>query len=81
MVEMERMTIDERRKYLYKMWERYCKASRKEKGRLLDEMEVVTGMHRKSLIRILSGRLSRKKRSCERERSYGAAVEDAVQVT
>ena len=80
MVEAEPMTINERRKYLYKMWERYRKASRKEKGKLLDEMQAVTGMHRKSLIRILTGRLSRKKRSRERGRSYGAAVEDAVRV-
>jgi len=80
MVETEPMTINERRKYLYKMWERYRKASRKEKGKLLDEMQAVTGMHRKSLIRILTGRLSRKKRSRERGRSYGPAVEDAVRV-
>jgi len=80
MLEAEPMTINERRKYLYKMWERYRKASRKEKGKLLDEMQAVTGMHRKSLIRILTGRLSRKKRSRERGRSYGAAVEDAVRV-
>ena len=55
------MTIDERRKYLYKMWERYRNANRKEKGKLLDEMENVTDMHRKAIIRILSERLSRKK--------------------
>ena len=61
MSEMDPMTIDERRKYLYKMWERYRKATRTEKGKLLDEMEEVTGMHRKALIRILTGRLSRKK--------------------
>jgi hypothetical protein len=78
MVEMERMTINERRKYLYRMWKRYCKANRKEKGRLLDEMQAVTRMHRKSLIRILTGWLLRKERSCERGRRYGAAVEDAV---
>lgn len=80
MVEMERMSINERRKYLYKMWERYRKASRKEKGYLLDEMQAVTGMHRKSLIRLMRGRLSRKRRSRERGRTYGATVEDAVRV-
>jgi len=73
-IEMERMTINERRKYLYRMWKRYCEANRKEKGRLLDEMQAVTRMHRKSLIRILTGWLLRKKRSCERGRRYGAAV-------
>ena len=45
------MTIDERRKYLQKVQGRYKKASRKEKSRLLDEMDAVTGPHRKSLIR------------------------------
>lgn len=80
MIETEKMTINERRKYLYKMWERYRKSSRKEKGYLLDEMEVVTGMHRKALIRILTGRLSRKKRSRERGTIYDAAVADAVRV-
>ena len=47
----EEMTIDERWKYLRKMKKRYVEADRKEQGRLLDEMEAVTGMHRKSLIR------------------------------
>jgi len=37
-VEIEPMTIDERRKYLYKMWERYRHANCKEKEHLLDEM-------------------------------------------
>ncbi len=80
MSETEPMTINERRKYMHKMWDRYRKAGRKGKGYLLDEMEQVTGMHRKSLIRILTGRLSRKKRSRERGVTYGAAVLDAVQV-
>ena len=48
-----KMTIDERRKYIWKMWKRYRKADRIKKSKLLDEMEVVTDMHRKSLIRIL----------------------------
>jgi len=80
MSEEEPMTIAERRKYIYKMWERYRKASKSEKGRLLDEMEQVTGMHRKSLIRLVTGRLSRKKREKERGPTYGAAVADAVRV-
>ena len=80
MSEEEPMTITERRKYIYKMWGRYRKSSKSEKGRLLDEMEQVTGMHRKSLIRILTGRLSRKKRVRERGPTYGAEVADAVRV-
>lgn len=74
------MTINERRKYLCKMWERYRQASKKEKGKLLDEMEAVTGMHRKSLNRILTGRLSRKKRERERGREYGVEIDDAIRM-
>ena len=35
----EKMTIDEKRKYLRRMEKHYQKADRQEKGRLLDEME------------------------------------------
>lgn len=80
MIETESMTVNERRKYLYKMWGRYRGASKKEKGKLLDEMEAVLGMHRKAIIRVLNGRLSRKKRSRERGREYGVEVDDAVRV-
>jgi hypothetical protein len=80
MPETDPMTINERRKYIYKMWERYRKGKRKEKGKLLDEMEKVCGLHRKSLIRILNGRLSRKKRVKERGKSYGIEVANAVGV-
>ena len=47
------MTIAERRTYLGRMRGRYLRAARAERGRLLDEMEVVTGLHRKSLLRLL----------------------------
>ena len=42
----EKMNIDERLKYLRLMKSRYAEASRKEKGRLLDEMEAVAGLDR-----------------------------------
>jgi hypothetical protein len=45
----DKMTIDERRKYLRTMRKRYVEASRKERGQLLDEMQAVTAMHRKAL--------------------------------
>lgn len=80
MSETEAMDIDERRKYIHKMWGRYRTTRKKEKGRLLDEIEAVTGMHRKAIIRLLNGRLSRKKRSRERGPVYGAEVGDAVLV-
>jgi hypothetical protein len=80
MSEAEAMTINERRKYIHKMWGRYRLAQKKGKGKLLDEIEAVTGMHRKAIIRLLNGRLSRKKRQRERGREYGVEVSDAVRV-
>ncbi len=74
MSEKDEMTIDERRKYLHKMWGRYRGATKSEKRKMLDDMEHVTGMHRKSIIRILNGRLSRKKRTRERGPTYGSNV-------
>lgn len=76
----DRMTIDERRKYLRKMQERYLPAHRKERGELLDEMEVVTQLHRKSLIRLMNGNLTRRPRRKQRGRTYGADVDDALRV-
>lgn len=80
MSETEKMTVDERRKYIHKMWERYREANRQEKGRLLDEIEAVTGLHRKTIVRTINGQLSRKKRSRERGREYGIEVDDVIRV-
>jgi len=76
----EKMTIDERRKYLHKMQKRYIKANRKEKGQLLDEMEQVTELHRKYLIELLRGNLKRQQRKRQRGRTYGSEVDDALRV-
>jgi len=73
------MTIDERRKYVNLMAERYWKAKRKERSQLLSEMEQVSKLHRKHLIRLLNGKsLERKKRSTPRSRTYGPEVERVV---
>ncbi len=58
----DRMTIEERRQYLRKMQERDLQADRKERGQLLDEMETITKLHRKSLIRLLKDSLRRQPR-------------------
>ena len=55
----ESMSINERRKYLHKTQSRYWQATRKERSRMLDEIEQVIGLHRKSLIRLLRGDLRR----------------------
>lgn len=76
----EKMTVDERRKYLSTMKKRYVKASRKKRGQLLDEMEAVTEMHRKSLVRLMNGSLERKASCTQRGSTYGPQVDDALRV-
>ena len=75
----EQMTVNERRKYLKLMKPRYQEAKRAEQSRLLTEMEQVTGLHRKSLLRLLhASTLNRKKRTTPRKRTYGLAVEQVI---
>ena len=63
----EKMSIDERRKHLRTRQKQYGKASsRQEKKKLLDEIETVTQMHRKSLIRLMRGERERKPRHRQR---------------
>jgi len=74
----EKMTVDERRKYLKRRKPQYDCATRKERGRLLDEMEAVTGMHRKHITRLLNGSLNRRPRKRQRGCTYDKAVRDAI---
>lgn len=76
----ETMTIDERLKYLRKMKSRYVNVNRSQQGHLLDEMEAVTGLHRKSLIRLLKGTLKRRLRTKHRSRTYSTSVENAIRI-
>lgn len=76
----EKMTLDERRKYLRMQQKRYYAANRKERGHLLDEMGSVTGLHRKVLIRLIRSDLKRKLRRKQRGRTYGSNVDDALRV-
>lgn len=77
----DRMTVDERRRYLKRMHGRYWAQDRKGRSQLLDEMEEFTGMHRKSLIRLLrADSLARKPRRSKRRATYGADVEHAIRV-
>lgn len=76
----EPMNINERRKYLHKMQKRYWQATRTERGRLLDEMQQVTGLHRKSLIRLIRGDLRRKRRTRQRGPTYTQAAHAAIRL-
>lgn len=61
------------------MASRYQQAKRKERSHLLTEMEQVTKLHRKHLIRLLNGAsLQRKKRQRPRSRTYGLEVERVI---
>lgn len=74
------MTIAERHKYLQIQRGRYLAASRKGRSELLNEMQEVTGLHRKTLIRLMNHAMVRRPRQKQRQRSYGAAVDDALRV-
>ena len=73
------MTVNERRKYLKLMKPLYQQAKRGERSRLLSDMQEVTGLHRKSLLRLLhASSLARKKRTTPRKRTYGLATEQVI---
>jgi hypothetical protein len=74
----ERMNIEERLRYLRLERPYYEKANRKERSRLLDEMERITGLDRKTIIRRMNGILVRKKRTQQRSRVYGTEMEAAL---
>ena len=75
------MTITERRKYLGLMRGRYLLADRSARGQLLFEMEAVTSLHRKSLLRLLhSSDLARRPRTKQRGKTYGHRVDDAIRL-
>lgn len=75
-----KMTLNERRKYLMRMRLRYVQGNRTERSRLLDEMEQVTELHRKSLIRLMKDDPVRKPRQRQRGRVYSHEVDDAIRV-
>jgi hypothetical protein len=80
MSEEDQMTIDERRKYLRTMKKRYTEANRKTKEQLLDEMESVTGLDRKTLIRLMHSSLARTPRSRECGNMYGPEVDAVLRI-
>ena len=65
--------------YIARQQQRYGDAIRKEKSRILDDVVAVTGYHRKSVIRQLSGR-SRPARGGQvgRPVEYGSKVSEAA---
>jgi hypothetical protein len=79
MAETDPMNIAERRKYLHKMRIRYWQSQQKsERSHLLDQMQAITGLHRKSVLRLINGELSRKPRRKQRGKTYGPEVDAAI---
>ena len=74
------MSINTRRAYLSIMALRYARADKAERTRLLDEMQIMTEMHRKSLLRLIKGDLARHPRPTQRGRSYGPEIDDALRI-
>lgn len=76
----DRMNIHERYRYLRLMQPEYQAAGRAEQSVMLDTMEIVTGLDRKTLIRRLQSDLKRKPRQRQRDKTYGVAMDRALQV-
>ena len=77
------MTLAERRRYFKQMQGRYWAADRAGRGRLLDEMVLVTGPHRRSVVRLHAPHgpvLGRQPRRRQRGRIYGHLVDDVLRV-
>jgi hypothetical protein len=74
------MKTDEMYKYLRRQRPYYEQASRKGKGQLLNEMERITGRHRKVLIRLLKGPLQRRPRQRQRGRTYQADFDAVLRI-
>lgn len=73
------MRVNDRRMYLKQMKRRYMTATRADRGPLLSEMEQVTGLHRKSLTRLMqSASLERQPRVKQRGRTYGLEVKRVI---
>ena len=75
------MTRGSIREYTEAVRGRYLRATKKEKGRILDEFTEVIGCHRKAAIRLLRrANQPTANKKCGRPRQYGAAVTDALRV-
>jgi len=74
----EKMTIDDVYKQLHKVRRACEKGNQRQKRQILDHLELVTGHHRKSLIRLLHGPLERHPRRQQRGRTCQADFDDAL---
>ena len=80
----DKMTFSEIRKYLRLMQKRYKLApNRRERSKLLNEMQAITGFHRKYLIRLVNSptiNITRKPRRKERGPKYNSEARYVVAI-
>jgi hypothetical protein len=76
----DKMPINDRYKYLRRAQKQYLKATRQERTQLLDHMQHITGLNRKTLIRHMNSKIERKPRKRQRGKTYGPKVDDALRV-
>ncbi len=76
----EKMPINERFAYLRRAQKQYLRSSRRERSQLLDHMQHITGLNRKTLIRHMNSKIERKRRQRQRGKTYGPKVDDALRV-
>ena len=75
-----RLNKKESHKLIDSYRDEYRKAPRPRQSEILTILEDATGRHRKSLIRLLNHKPVSKPRRSGRQRTYGAAMEDALRV-
>ena len=75
------MSITARRMYLSIVSLRYVKADKAERTRLLGEMQIITEMHRKSLLRLIKGDRTRHPRPTQRGCTYWPETDDALRAS
>ncbi|MDD5287744.1 MAG: ISNCY family transposase [Dehalococcoidales bacterium] len=74
------MTRNSIKEYAEAVKERYKKATKPEKGRILDEFTQATGLHRKAAIRLLNRRNTKAKKRCGRPRRYDVRIVEALKM-
>ncbi|MFN2141299.1 MAG: transposase family protein [Candidatus Promineifilaceae bacterium] len=78
MMKEQKLSRQSKRELVEAVRDRYLRAGRKEKSKILDEFVATTGFHRKHAIRVLRQGYQRGKERRGRRRTYGGAVISAL---
>lgn len=74
MMKEQKLSQQSKRELVEAVRDRYLRAGRKEKSKILDEFVAITGFHRKHAIRVLRQGYKRRRERRGRRRTYGGAV-------